>query len=1506
MAVEGNGWPVGSFKSNGKPNGSLQRREVPGINPTVPASLAAGTFNMATRLVIWYIIITTLFRCPSSFEDLTEQSPQICQPYLSIRSHVTPYVEPYLNTYVSPHVERVRPYAQNIHQQIYTPVVTYCKHYYDTYGAPKVDQARTFSQEKWEKVLKPQVDAAQVEAKKQYYSNVAPHVDKALVAVAPYVNASRENALQVYNKHILPTYESSRPYLQDAYSYTRKAVVETGLPYAHAAWSATVVLFDRTIWPRIRILYGENVEPQLVRIGQRLGRYRDGRKMKAVVDNMEPSSLSPSAYFTISSAASSIISETTLSASTSSHNLRTPAQDAEHARAKIEDDLNNWQDKFAKAADKGMEDLQERIREIADRQIESQVGGTGRALVVQLEETVNTEEGNLKKEIKALVRSLPEDVTENVLAAAEERLSKATRAAGLSVKEKAQALRSWKEFFDHETSSLISAASNSTLEVIDNIRDLGLQEIGMKWAHMEGVTYKDWSKYHEVRKSFDEWHQKVDKVAQNHPGLQKSKDASEELEAEGMAIAEQAAKELGRLKEVGRWKTQAKDKSDDFSTRYMPAAAAARAQKVMEKVSEASEQAIGTSQGTAESIISHASQNAADAASYASAQVIGTEAGIAEEVSSKIAEALGKATDVTGHPQAKFESLSSAAVEKANPLASGAKVRGTENVARSADVIGSSASSMAGQASEKVYGGAMAQEVKGQEPILDDIIDDDTTYSESMHGMVEQAADKYVDITKAVKEAIMGAPKTQDTVESASSVADEQYSRALAAASSVLHGTKQGTVESINSGASDRWAEAVAAASSIIYGTPAPMTQSAANVASSAYADATSQAQAHYSRAMSVVSAQISGPPKPVHREMFASVESAYSDSLDAAKGRLHSAMSAASTAMYGSPHQQMISAANARYSNAMAAASSQLEYAKTAAGATSKPGYEKVMSDASSRYSSLIDAASGQHASATRAASEAIYGPSQSPLGSISALASSRLADSLNAARAQYEGVKSIAGATPTPVHQQYLQEGQRKYYEAVGLAHERYSEFINNAKAAVYGTPTPVHQSLASAASEQIYGTPTPAYQGMLDHAQAQYSQMTSQASEKFQAVLGSANSAVGKTEKSPAQSIIDSASSQYSSALSVASASLSSVSAAASSGIYGTSTGKIQSVASVASERAASISVAVSTAAIGSETPWSASMASQASQNWEALVSKASEQVYGAPTPFHESVYSQAGAYAAQASNTAAAQFEAVQALFSELVSGREPDFTESVMNRLSAAYYTGAHASMAASASSYANVVYSSASSAVSSVFTPPATLETIIAAANEQINAAVDAASKQVYGTEKGTFEKGSSAARSVAASASSRISDVVYGTQPGYIDYAQKSMDDIAASASEAIAAAIYGTTATGATASVTSAASEAYNTISSALVDKVERGREAVEVTRQKIREAVYGPEKGAMESAQAKILEAVESAKERMATMVGTAGAAADRIQNAVGEGVGSIASAAAKTGGKVKDEL
>ncbi|KAI9723246.1 MAG: hypothetical protein M1812_001128 [Candelaria pacifica] len=896
MAVDQKGRPAES--TNGQANGRLTKRTQ--TSRRRQQTWSSQWFSISARLLVWFSIITILFRCPSSPVELTETSPALCKPYFEARSILVPYIEPYYNAYAAPYVDSVSPYVDRVEKQVVTPAVNLGKQTYQTHGAPRIEKTRKYGQQTWEEKVRPQIDMAAVKAWQQYDHLIAPHVEKASAIAEPYYTNAKTNVLHVYNSQLLPAYTLSVPYAQDSYERVHRFTLETVLPNAQKSWSSTVVFMNRTLWPKLRVLYGKNVEPQLVRIGERLGRYRDGRKIKGAVEKLESSSSLSSTSSTLSSISSSIVSaqptDSTQSTSSqtstaSASSSLTPQQEEEQTRTKIESDLRTWQEKFAKAADKGTEDLEERVKEITERHEHQALYGMGQALLVQLEEASKGGVVGLKKRITSIVKSIPEGSASEDVEKANQDLLAAVRAAGSKIREKAQALRTWRQTYEQEVHSLVSAASDSTLDVIDNIRDLGLQEIGMRWAWMEGVTYKDWSKYHALKKTFDEWRDEVAGVAYNHPGLSKAKKAGEDVEADGMITAENAATELTRLKDVGKWKIQARDPSDDFDTKIIPAAAANVAQQVIGKASEASEAVIGTSQGTVESVASQATAKLGDAASAASVTVVGSKPGVEEKAASKISEA------VVGTPQAAGESavsvvkkqamdasskaaeavvgtepniveqatrrvaqaagqqqqpmalsVVSAASKKVDQAASGASeavkgspapahesiissvsqsvesaasavseaipdqkisTPGSESASSVGSSVASSASSIASEASKKVWGGAMAQSVRERKIVYDD--EDDSTYVEKAQKVLSDVEDKYADAVNAVRDALLKPVSSQGTAESVTSMATEQYSSALAAASSVLYGAQQGTADSAISIASGKYADAVAA-----------------------------------------------------------------------------------------------------------------------------------------------------------------------------------------------------------------------------------------------------------------------------------------------------------------------------------------------------------------------------------------------------------------------------------------------------------------------------------------------------------------------------------------------------------------------------------------------------------------------------------------------------------------------------------------------------------------------
>jgi len=261
----------------------------------------------------------------------------------------------------------------------------------------------------------------------------------------------------------------------------------------------------------------------------------------------------------------------------------------------VSEELQIWEEKFTKACEIGKADLQERIEVITARQVENQVRGLGEAFLTRLEEAASSGLEDVRSAIQRAVRSLPEECNPEDNAAAEELVHDIVRSAAGSVKARAQDLRSWKAQFDMETLDLAEAALESTLNVVDHIRDLGLQEIGMRWASMPEVTYKDWSAYYALKKSVDEWRNEVKVVAQEHTGLTHARSEAEEIESKGMVVAEKTAKGLAHLMKVAKRKIADKDVSDDFDTTGIMSSLVGNAEdKIREKLNEASRVILGT------------------------------------------------------------------------------------------------------------------------------------------------------------------------------------------------------------------------------------------------------------------------------------------------------------------------------------------------------------------------------------------------------------------------------------------------------------------------------------------------------------------------------------------------------------------------------------------------------------------------------------------------------------------------------------------------------------------------------------------------------------------------------------------------------------------------------------------------------------------------------------------------------------------------------------------------
>lgn len=218
--------------------------------------------------------------------QIDASSPRVCKPYLQTRVYVAPYLDPYYETYVVPQLDKIRPYTDRFEKQVYTPLSAFTKDQYATHGAHRVDQAKKYAEAQYDKSVRPQILLVQAKGKEQYDQYLGHHVKTATDAVAPYYTQIKASLDEIYHLTILPAYEASLPYLRRAHAEGHHMLVHIVFPHINSAKDATWSFFLRTIWPQLRVLYGDNVEPQLVRIFERLGRYRDQKKVESVMDSL--------------------------------------------------------------------------------------------------------------------------------------------------------------------------------------------------------------------------------------------------------------------------------------------------------------------------------------------------------------------------------------------------------------------------------------------------------------------------------------------------------------------------------------------------------------------------------------------------------------------------------------------------------------------------------------------------------------------------------------------------------------------------------------------------------------------------------------------------------------------------------------------------------------------------------------------------------------------------------------------------------------------------------------------------------------------------------------------------------------------------------------------------------------------------------------------------------------------------------------------------------------------
>lgn len=1159
---------------------------------------------------------------------------------------------------------------------------------------PRIQKAHGYTKTQWEKSLQPQLVKYQKLANSHYERSVGPHVKQLSTAAAPYYEIARTNALQTYHGAVVPAYHSVEPYAHKAYKAVSAFTASTVMPSTRWAWNKTSLFLDGIVMPHLRVVYAENVEPQLLKIGQRLGRHTTVHKKsvprppvdlssRLVATHSPLSPLSTKRVLTRTRASSTKTSTfskptpaTTAASTPASHAESTiqvaaaeeqkvlnterhvpenrippPEVDEEleredparrSARETVAADLQDWQERYSKAADQGASEISARIYEITKKMIRRNAKVTGKALLDELQTTTVSELVQLRRKILQIIGAVKKENAS--VDEGRDQIAAVVRQAGMSIKERAQEVRTWHENYEAEMQSAITNAAEAHFSILADIRDLALQKLGMKWAWMDGVTYKDWAKYHELKSRFEDWNNDLKNLIITHPGLEAAQNEAAAVEEEAMNTAASAAKELARLKQVAVRKLEAGDDSDEFESTV--------AQQAAEHVEYAHD--------AAASVVSEASESVIAAGEKVSEVV--------EDGVSRAAEVVSEATEaIVGAKDSATDKMEELVDDVTSPVVEAASLT-FESVESATDDAKESAATVLSEASEVIIGSSTETEIVESASVASEEVADVAEPASETPSVVDSRPD--LASTEILEETpVIVGNTTEAEKEGPAPVELPVEKEAEEASDIIVSETPEPPATTVKSAWLGAAAQSVPTRQPIIdedtYDDVSEAMEKMRNDVKSVYSSAMSLANNQYSDALSLISAQIRGTPEPAHQQMLASVTQAYSNAMASASVRLDKALKLASNQVYKSTPTETF------------------KILPTAVPVPNIPSFDWER---------------------------------------IQSIAAQRLEQGRSWAEEQYESAKIAAGlATPTPSTpsehvQKALENARHNYYAGLGVAHARYSEFL----------------AAASSAFSSMTATPTPT--DFVGTASSVASVATESAASAASVVTDNAAYAASIASESAA------------SAASAAAASAASVASAVSEGAA--------SAASIAGENASSLVYAAgdkasSAASVVSENV--ADAASAVSESWDSVLARISIEVYGAPTPtpWYQTVISvasaasssaasaanqyggaasdaaadnaasitsaagaaasAAGEYAAAGSDAAAQQYSVVSSIVSELLVGREPTFSESVVSRLKGVYATsipeivvGAYESASSLASEAKETVESVASQASEAV------------------------------------------------------------------------------------------------------------------------------------------------------------------------------------------------------------
>ena len=242
------------------------------------------------RLLAWYVLYMIFFACPPNAR-LDPTTPAVCRRVDVLKQSALPYIKPYYDTYAEPFLARAHPYlqkGQGYYEQFGAPTLRQGQDLWVKEASPRIKHGYATIQDLYSEKIHPVLDRLILQRSRDVYNKyLDPHVQtvgkKYDTLVHPHVQNLQMHSVKVYNERIVPAYNAAAPRIQHAFHTVENKYATEVEPQIHALIHWIFRTFQQVIIPRVTILWGVHVQPQLDRIYDNLFRNREAKRFASKI-----------------------------------------------------------------------------------------------------------------------------------------------------------------------------------------------------------------------------------------------------------------------------------------------------------------------------------------------------------------------------------------------------------------------------------------------------------------------------------------------------------------------------------------------------------------------------------------------------------------------------------------------------------------------------------------------------------------------------------------------------------------------------------------------------------------------------------------------------------------------------------------------------------------------------------------------------------------------------------------------------------------------------------------------------------------------------------------------------------------------------------------------------------------------------------------------------------------------------------------------------------------------